>query len=62
MPEADLPAFFSLTYRRRSGRNCTASKRNSADAAALDTNKVSYRVFMSIFLIIFVSIFDWMFL
>lgn len=55
MPEADLPATFSLTYRRRSSRNCTASKRNSV-AAALDTNEVSYKVFMSIFLIIFVSI------
>lgn len=57
LPEADLPATFSLTYRRRSGRNCTASKGNSDDAAALNTNKVSYRyLFMSIFLIIFVSI------
>ncbi len=56
MAEADLPATFSLTYRRRSSRNCTASKCNSADAAALDTDKVSYKVFMSIFLILFVPI------
>jgi hypothetical protein len=50
MPEADLPATFSLTYRsRRSSRNCTALD------AAQDTKKVSYKVFMSIFPFIFVS-------
>jgi hypothetical protein len=49
LPEADLPATFSLTYRSRRSSSCTASD------AAQDTKKVSYKVFMSIFLFIFVS-------